>query len=322
MKKTIQLAMVLFALVFFSVNSFAFIRGVQDQITVPNSNFDFTFTATNNDSVPRNLELEVFLPFDYVFLDKPGVIAAGETATVRLKVFPQKTAQDSTFSGKIIAHLGLETSEKTFRINVYNYTVCPVNITVSGPEEKTADGKTNFMVFSRAENTANSSVDFSIKEFSGIPGDWATETDNSVLINAFETRVFRTTILPGSSFHGQMKIVYLCNGEEVSRTQDINFDRQDFLSSGLAGLSGSLGSLPGGEFLLNIVLVLAASLLMVMFIARLVRVVVEKSESPVQLASQRNQYEGDSTIAFAQKPDRKLEELKDLVAKERETRRK
>lgn len=280
---------------------------------------------TNNDSVPRTLSLEVFLPFDYVFLEKPGVIQAGETATVRLNVFPQKNSGGSSFSGKIIARLGLENAEKSLRINVYDYALCPVNVFVLGSWQKSPDGKNVFMVFSSAENTSGSTADFSIKEVKGLPMDWRIETDNGVLLNALETRVFQTAIFPASSFHGTAEMVYLCEGREISRAQGIDFEQEDFLSAGLFGLSGfsgQTGLIPGGDFFLDISLVLVASVLLVMFISRLVRIIVEKQEAKVTLASQRNQSEGDSTIVFSGKQGGKLEELKSLVAKERETRRK
>lgn len=320
MQKTRQLC-TLFALIFFSLNCFAFIGGIDDQITVPNSNFDLTFSVTNSDSVPRNLSLEVFLPFDYVFLEKPGVVPAGETQIVKLKVFPRKFLENSVFSGKIVANLGLQRVEKTFRIEVYNYSVCPLDVTVSGTQEN-FDGQEVFSILSRVENNSNYEVDFSIKYLRGIPSDWRSETQNSVLINAFETRVFRTTIFPNSSFSGNLEIVYLCNGQEISRVYPMDWVEVDFFSAGLIGLSGTIGSLPGGEFLFNIALLVVASVLMVMFISRLVRISVERSEPQVKLPSQRNNFEGESTVVFADKQSRKLEELKDLVAKEREARRK
>ncbi|GEM_PF-3012896 len=297
------------------------IDGLSGQLIVENVPADFSFTVTNSENVSRDVFLGVFLPAKFVFLEKPGKLAPLETAEVKIRIFPEEELIGSTFSAKVTAEIGVSKAEKTFEIVFKRETSCPVKITTT-LFEPSEENSNKFVLFSELENRKNSRQEFSIDKINGLPQGWVVETENSTLVNPLETRILKTTISPQSNFEGELEVVFDCGRFTETRTHPVRFDRQDPIGTGLVGLGGFFGD-NNNSIILNVFLVAVAAFLMVMFISRLVRILVLKeaitSSKPTQVTIQEKTVQKTST--FGPSGNTRLEELKELVAEKKVTKK-
>ncbi len=306
--------------VFFAVNGLAFVSSVPQSIVFNEIPHGLSFSVSNMDSVARELNVQVFLPIQYEFVQKPSRIAAGATETVSIKLFPRRELVSQEFIGTINVVLGSKVAQKSIRLKFLGQTMCPVSINAQLKEVEGTQGK-SFEIISKLENHKQEVVEVSFEKISGIPSDWAVKADELKEIGPFEKIVHKVLVTPNSSFDGEADVFFNCDGFTEKRTVLFSHKQNDFFTAiGLVGLF-STGFI-GNDFLLNALLVLIAAILLIAFISRLVRKLsVQASQSQVitQNSSltnvqENNQHGFSSAKKYVSGKPLSLEEIKKKIS--------
>src|SRR3989344_5673791 len=101
MHTMIKSLLFIIAIALFFTQASAFVGEFNNYIVVRNVPSEFSFTVTNNDSVERLLEMQVLVPGRHEVLRNPGVIDAGATEEVVVRILPDKDLEGSEFIGSI-----------------------------------------------------------------------------------------------------------------------------------------------------------------------------------------------------------------------------
>lgn len=104
-------------LLFLFINVGASISNVPSHIAVRENTVDFSFEVTNDTDFRAPLEVELFVPTEYEVVELPGWVDAGESATVKIRLFPNKDLTGSRYDSLLVVRLGSEEFEKKIRIN-------------------------------------------------------------------------------------------------------------------------------------------------------------------------------------------------------------
>lgn len=317
MKKMSEQKLLLTALsiILLAGNAVGVIEGFPDKIIVGEKPTGVSFTIYNPENVPRNVSVEFFIPTSFVFLEKPGRLEANEAKKAVIKIFPSNEVRGKNFTGKLVAEMGILRIEKNFDI-FYSSPAkesCPAEITTTISTEKNGQ---EYNVLSEVKNTTGNGINFKLVSVRGLPSDWEIDTQNISYINPLETGKINSKITPKSSFSGEISLVFSCENFVEVRKHQITHEQKDLLAgAGLAGLFSPDNKALSlfGENALNILLVIVASVLMVMFISRLVKLSVEKNAYDTRLAGQIERQNKQHEKKHATE-SRHLNELKSLVA--------
>ena len=183
----------------------AFVGEFNNYIVVRNVPSEFSFSVTNNDSVERLLEMQIMVPGRYEVLRNPGVIEAGATEEVVVRILPDNELEGSEFVGSILLKLGSNTAEKNLKIFYTKAKNCAVSIAPLGAfDEK----ENKFTIRTDLENNGVDIESVELKAIRGIPEDWRVEGARAVQVEGEENKSFETTLVPGSNYTGRAELIY------------------------------------------------------------------------------------------------------------------
>ena len=275
---------------------------------------ELSFTVQNAENVSRPLEVHVFLPVEYQFEQKPGIVLAGETATVKLKLFPRPGLVGSRYTGTIAVLMGITEVEKNFSLVFLPQNSCPVTISSKVTEQESGFQKV-FLASSRLVNETKAEQRISLEKINGLPAGWKIDAEPLAKIGPEAQLVHAITLVPAEAFNGTAEIIYRCGPFTEKKSVKIAFAGQkDFLAGFASIFSFDFFS---GELALNVLLVLIAAVLLIAFISRMVRKLSANREVP---AGEINGLESRPKQEFEfspGKPSRKLSEIKKQVMKKK-----
>ncbi|HLC79625.1 MAG TPA: hypothetical protein VJG83_04335 [archaeon] len=249
--KTVLIAM---ALLLIGSTASAFVTNLPETITVGESAYELTFFVQNTTSIRQPLSARFTIPTKYTIIKKADWIEANSRSAIVLKIFPQKGFENSTYTGQINLELGGNRAEKSIIINYINENKCPVNIDI-----EVADNNSTITI----ENESYRAKTLELADINGGAGLKFTG-ENKFALGAFEKKTFAFPLISDNQLDGEVKFTFSCNGQEVFRTENIRSD-----GSGIFAAFAIIAK--DSEFILNAGLVIIASILLIAFIARMIR---------------------------------------------------
>ena len=163
----------------------------------------------------------------------------------------------------------------------------PKNCAVSIIPIGTFDEKENkFTIRTELENNGIIAEKVELKAVRGIPDDWKVEGTRRAEVEGESLKSFETVIKPGSNYTGKAELVYECGAFTVERIVILKFrgpleNTFEGLATGFAGLFGGFSlpegitglALPDGMagLVIDFILIIVAAVLLIAFIARLVK---------------------------------------------------
>ena len=312
------LALAFFLLLFSEAS--AFISELPGTVTVKGIPTEFYFKVTNDDIVDRPLEVEVLAPAETEFLEQPGIVGAGRTERVTVRVFPESTLNGKEITATVSAKLGKRAAEKNFKISFERALSCPVSIDLS--LNKSQENGEKLFVVAALKNSSVSSEEVELAKISGLPESWGIELPNAVSVGRLEQKNLTVTITPNSAFEGEAELLFKCGNFIEKRSLDVSAGSEgNNFFSGLTSLFSFEQLNRPFEFselelLLDIALVLIAAVLLIAFIARFVRKIGgEKPAKPeTNTASvQRHEVRAGRPRDKFETYNPRLEELKERI---------
>ncbi len=300
--------------VVFAGSAHALVLGLPDAVEFHGTPVELSFAVRNAENVSRPLEINVFLPVEHQFVQKPGTLKAGETAAVKLMLFPRPELIGSRYTGTISVSMGLVAAEKNFSLVFLPQNSCPVIIN-SKVTEQESSGQKVFLVNSRLVNETMARQWISLEKINGLPLGWKIDAEPLAKIGPQEQAVQLITLTPAGQFDGAAELVYRCGAFTEKRNVKIAFSPQNDFLAGFASLFSF--DFFSGEFALNALLILVAAVLLIAFISRMVRKI---SANRPENAPGMNGFEvpqHEAPEIGGQKPSRHLSEIKKQVMKKK-----
>ncbi len=258
-----KFAMAIMLLLSISGTAGAFLSGLEQKITVGEQAYTLTFYVQNDSQVKQPLQITYTLPSEFKILTQPEWVGAKGREKVSVLIYPKKGLEGSIYMGTISAQLGGNIAQKNIVVAYVNENGCPVQAKTIVAD----DGNVAITV----ENQAYASKSLELKGISGIPSDWKLKGETIMEIGAFEKREFSLAFERGSSFSGDAEFKFMCNGNEFSEIAPVKFEQKGIPSAVFAVISGAVSD-ADRNFVLDMFLVIVASILLIAFIARAVNV--------------------------------------------------
>ncbi|MCR4335516.1 MAG: hypothetical protein NUV57_03190 [archaeon] len=241
-----------------SIGASAFVNNLENTINVGETAYELTFSVENNSNIKQPLTIDYDLPTDFEIAKQPNYVNATSTQEIVVKILPQKDFEGTTYTGTITINLGGNRAEKRLSVSYLKENNCTVEREVSVNENK---------VTIELTNNSYKSKTIKLIEVKNLPNDWAI-TETSFVLNGFEKNTYELELKKGSSFDGELEFVFECSGETFSNTVKVKHEDNGF--TGFAIIGSALGSVDS-ELIIDIFLVIVAAILLIAFIARLVR---------------------------------------------------
>jgi hypothetical protein len=263
LKNSVKLAVVLFALI--AVSSMAFAATMPSQIIFDEQYQIVSFPVENTTSSNQYLKLDVYAPLNYDVVYMPEWIGPGESAEVKLKLTPIDGLTGSAYQSTFVFTLGAQVIENEVMLKFEKLNSNPFEITAVKTSGSTAD---KIYIEITAENRAMKNADLSLDRIENMPSDWVYKLQQNLgTFSQLQKKTVVLEIMPGSSYNGQLNLVFKNEFGEVSKNVGVNHEGTANPISGLF----VLGSLPLTELAIDVLLIVIAIVLLVAFIARLVK---------------------------------------------------
>jgi len=239
----------------------AFVSNLENEITVGETPYLLSFKVENKSNLNQPLFVDYDLPTDYEIVKQPGSIRAESEEEIVVKILPQSGFEGTTHIGTIYLEVNGQKSDKLITINYKRENNCTVERQVELEKDEVTIILTN-----------NSYKDKTMKliEIKGLPSDYELKGRTSFVLNSFERNTYKFELVKGAPFRGELEFVFECQGQTFTNKLEADFE-EDGLFSGLA-VFGSAMSAVDSAIILDIFLVIIAAILLIAFIARLVRV--------------------------------------------------
>ncbi len=248
-------------LALFVANAGALISGFPDSITVGETPSQIAFTVENDSGIRQPISVQVALPSDYE-IDAPEYAEANSSATVKITVYPQKGLEGSTQKGVVSVDVANNLAEKNILVNYAYKDECTLTI-----DAQNNDGK----IILEMENASYKSKTARLVSLEKAPQDWNIAGNTEFIIGAYEKRAFETKLAQNSAFEGNIELVFSCSGKTITKEISVKRDEQGALA-GLATIGSMFENAGDTGFIIDAFLVIIAAILMIAFIARLVKI--------------------------------------------------
>jgi len=253
-------AIVAIALIFAAGLASAAVSAMPREITIGQAAYDFSFYAQNNTAIRQPLVAEFAFPTKFTIIKKPQWIEANSRQNVIVRIFPQKGFEGTTYTGTVKISVGADVAEKNVLINYILEDECQVR----AQTEIDGSGKATIALTNNSYNP----VQVALEEIRNVPADWKISGNTDFSLGAFETKSFEVQLERNSGFTGDAKFVFSCGEAEFTQTAQVSYQDRGIPATIFAMVSGASAE---GEFVLDMFLVIVASILLIAFIARMVK---------------------------------------------------
>ena len=259
-----------FILVFSSAQ--AAVRGIPTSIEFHETVEQIEFSVSNDSGSTQLLEVQLFLPVDYDFLDKPEFVEAGESATVKVALYPREDLIGTVYNSMIVVSLGNDVYELPVRVSFEENQECQL---VYKARSRTQDvnGLTELYVDIEIYNPYPKAMDVEFRGINGLPFGWSYSPANTTItIAALEKQGISVELTAGSAFDGNAFVLVSCPGfDDVEERVEISHEGTGILSGFFAFGNLFDDSEFALEIILDVLLALVAAVLLIAFIARFVK---------------------------------------------------
>ena len=238
----------------------AFVTSFDGQARIGESPYELSFFVENTDSIKRPLFITYNFPVDYNVVNQPSFVEANTKEKIVVKLIPNAEVAGAEYLSTVSIVLGSNKAEKNIRLSFFNQDNCTINSSIY---------TTKGLEFS-FENTSFKPKQIKLTEIKGVPADWKINGSTLFVLNGFESRTYSVDLVKNSSFSGIAEFVFSC--ENTSFSKKVEFAHENNGSfTGFANL-GVIVSVFDSELILILFLVIIASIFLLAFIARLVRI--------------------------------------------------
>ncbi len=260
----VGLALSLIVFIFAANLASAAVSAVPSQITVGESPREISFFATNTTGIRQQFEAEFSFPTKFTIIKKPQWIESGARENIVLNIFPQHGFENTTYVGTIKVTIGGDVAEKNVILNYLNQNECSV-------QSKTTIANSGDVTI-LLKNNSYRPKSVTLVEIRNVPADWKITGNTQFSIGPFEQKTFGTKLEMNSALNGNAVFVYKCANTEF--TESVKVEHKDGgIPASMFAVFGQASTMANGEFMLDLFLVIIAAILLIAFIARLVRIV-------------------------------------------------
>ncbi|MFH1392012.1 MAG: hypothetical protein ABIH20_06890 [Candidatus Diapherotrites archaeon] len=243
-----------------STGASAFVNSLENTISVGETAYELSYTVENTSNIKQPLTVDYDLPTDFEIVKQPNYVNANSTQEIVVKILPQQGFEGTTYTGMITINLGGNKAEKRINVSYLKENTCTVEREVSVEEDK---------VTILLKNNSYNGKTMKLSEVKNLPNDWVLNTGASFVLNSFEKKTYELELQKESSFDGELEFVFECQGETFTNKVKVKHEGNDFTGFAIAG--SALYSVDS-ELIIDIFLVIIAAILLIAFIARLVKV--------------------------------------------------
>ena len=259
----------------------ASVTGLPKEITIGETPYDLSFYVQNNNPIRQPLEAEFAFPTKFTVIKKPQWIegnatTAGKNQNVIVRIFPQEGFEGTSYTSTIKIIAGGDVTEKNVTINYVHEDSCNVEAQIEVQDDESG-GNAGMNAAITLTNHSYRPKAITLKEMRGTPPDWKISGSTEFGLGAFEKRTYETSVDGKSNFEGNAEFIFGCRGTEFAGIAKIRHVDKGIPAAVLAIISGASGSVEG-EFILDMFLVIIASILLIAFIARMVKLLNNDSQ--------------------------------------------
>ena len=244
-------------------NALGEVSGIAEKIAITESPYELSFTVTNETDAKKPLLVLVNVPGKSEVLKYPEEIGAFASQKITAKIFPSVQLEGSTYTGTVNVNIGGQITQKKITIQYFASDNCTVFSSAQFREGKIAltldnnSYKPKKIEFVRAEK---------------LPADWQV-SPKTIDLGAFEKRQTVLDTKTGSDFNGTAELILKCHGKEIVQKVQVSHKNPAGPATGLASLSFPKLEFPNFDLplLLDVFLAIVAGILLIAFIARLVK---------------------------------------------------
>ena len=254
------------ALILAAGTASAFVSGMEQSIVVGETPYDLSFYVQNDTATRQPFEAKFTFPTKFTIIKKPTWIEAGHRENVTVRIFPEIGFEGSTYIGNAKLMLGPSTAEKNIEIMFVDENKCNVESHTKFFE----DGNVSITL----ENKSYKAKTLELLEIKNFPQDRKIAGDAIFTLEAYEKRTYNLTLDGMGGFDGTAELAFGCNGTTISEKTNAKIGGTDFLGSIFAVIGGTgkaTAESGDNDFVLDLFLVIIASILLIAFIARMVK---------------------------------------------------
>ncbi|MBI4210295.1 MAG: hypothetical protein HY544_02190 [Candidatus Diapherotrites archaeon] len=239
------------------------VTGFEGTISIAEKPYDFTFTIKNETAVKQPLSIDFTAPTHFEFVEKPDYVNANSEAEITARIYPEKGFEGTTYAGRATLKLGGSTAEKSFAILYNREDSCTIERQVSA-----SGGDITLML----ENTSYRQKTISLTGVKGAPEGIRLAEKGEYSLGPFEKREFKARIEGNVAFKGDAELEFSCHGSTITSKVGMDYKAGGTDLAALLSLGGISGTRQGdAEMVFDALLAITASILLIAFIARLVR---------------------------------------------------
>lgn len=254
------------ALLLLTATAGAFVTDLETSIDIDETGKELSFLVENKSNIKQPLTINYDFPSEFTVIQQPSFVRANSKDEVKVKIFPNESLVGTTYNSMISIKVGTNKAEKNITLNYLNTNVCTINVDVNFENKR-------FIV--EFENESFKEKSIKLTNITGIPSNWEiNEFDTTVLGNT--TKTIELEIENISPFTGEIEFTFDCKGTQITKTTNVEYEEPG-IGIGFAGFA-VLEEGFNFEFLFDILLALVATVLLVTFIARLVKVLNQKEK--------------------------------------------
>jgi hypothetical protein len=246
----------------FANTAFGQIVGFQDTISIGETPYEYTLHVINNAPEQKPLLIEYHFPAKYEKISQPVFIEPNSQEQIKIKIYPSKNLEGSTYVGTIKAQIGNEFAEKNIIMEFKKENKCTIK------PEANIDESGNVKL--KLINSSYNQKSIELKSIKG-PKDWEITGDKNFVINPNETKETGTKIKMKTTYSGSVGLVFSCYDEEILAEAKIEHSEKDVLQQITGMFTTSQLKIDVVSLSINLVLGVVAAILLIAFIARLAK---------------------------------------------------
>lgn len=239
----------------------ATIEGLQQDITIGEIPLELSFKVSNDSPTAKQLTISATMPTKYEVVASRS-LRPNSTETVKIRIFPESGFEGSTYTGQIVIDLGGNRAEKNVQLTYERQDSCSVkaDASISG------DGKATITL----QNQSYKRKTVELLAVKGVPNDWTFTGNKAFNFGPYEKRNYELTVKRQGMFEGEAEFVFKCGQEEFSEKTPVKFTGEGTISP--FAVIGSIAKAADINFMIDAFLVIIAAILLIAFIARMVRI--------------------------------------------------
>jgi hypothetical protein len=238
------------------------IVGFQDTISIGETPYEYIFHVINNSNEQKPLLIEYHFPVKYEKISQPVFIEPQTQEQIKIKIYPSKKLEGSTYVGTIKVQIGSEFAEKNLIMEFKKENKCTIK-----PE---AEFDSSGSVKLKLVNPSYNQKSIELKSIKG-PNDWEIIGDKNFIINPNEIKETSTKIKMKTTYSGSVVFVFSCHNEEILAEAKIEHFEKDVLQQITGLFTASQFKIDATSLAINLLLGIVAAILLLAFIARLTK---------------------------------------------------